>query len=237
MADWQNQTGVRPATWADIDVGLRQYMLRVYSYMAGGLGLTGIIAFVAAQSGFYQAIIGTPLVWLVMLAPLVPVLLLSFRVQTMSLGGAQAAFWIYAGLVGLSLGWIFLAYTGISIASTFFVTAAMFLGMSLYGYTTGRDLTGMGSFLFMGLIGLIVASLVNVFLHSSGLQFVISLIGVVVFTGLTAYDTQRIKEVYYSGDEAMVAGKKSVMGALALYLDFLNLFLIMLRFMGQQRNS
>jgi FtsH-binding integral membrane protein len=236
MANWQNQPTARPAQWADIDVGLRQYMLRVYNYMAGGLALTGIIAFVASEMGFYQAIAHTPLAWIVMLAPLVPVMLLSFRVQSMSLGGAQTAFWSYAGLVGLSLGWIFLVYTGVSIATTFFVTAAMFLSMSLYGYTTGRDLTGMGSFLFMGLIGIVIASLVNMFLASPGLQFAISIIGVIVFTGLTAWDTQRIKEVYFAGDDGAVAGKKAIMGALALYLDFLNLFLMMLRFMGQQRN-
>jgi FtsH-binding integral membrane protein len=211
-------------------------MLRVYNYMGAGLALTGIVAYVAAASGFYQAIYRTPLMWLVMLAPLGMVFFLSFRIQKMSLGTAQLSFWAYAGLVGLSLGGIFLVYTGVSIASTFLITATMFLATSLYGYTTSRDLTGLGSFMFMGLIGIIIAGLVNMFLHSTGLQFAISAIGVIVFTGLTAYDTQSIKEMYFAGDDEVIAGKKAIMGALRLYLDFLNLFLMMLQFMGQRRD-
>jgi FtsH-binding integral membrane protein len=164
------------------------------------------------------------------------VFFLSFRIQQMSLTAAQTTFWIYAGTVGLSLAGIFLVYTGVSIASTFFITAAMFLGTSLYGYTTGRDLSGVGSFMFMGLIGIIIAGLVNIFLASAALQFAISVIGVVVFTGLTAWDTQRIKEMYTEHDDGTITGKKAIMGALALYLDFLNLFLFMLQFMGQRRN-
>jgi FtsH-binding integral membrane protein len=164
------------------------------------------------------------------------VLFLSFRIGKMSLGAAQATFWVYAALVGLSLGFIFLVYTGASIAETFFIAAAMFLAMSLYGYTTKRDLTQFAAFLFMGLIGIIVASLVNIFLASSMLQFVISAVGVLVFVGLTAYDTQNIKEMYWEGDTAVMAGKKSVMGALRLYLDFLNLFLMLLQFMGVRRS-
>ena len=234
--DWQNRATVRPGAWAEVDTGLRQYMLRVYNYMGAGLALTGVVAYVAAASGFYQAIYRTPLMWLVILAPLGMVFFLSFRIQKMSLGTAQLSFWTYAGLVGLSLGGIFLVYTGLSIASTFLLTATMFLGTSLYGYTTGRDLSGMGSFMFMGLIGIIIASLVNMFLHSTGLQFAISVIGVIVFTGLTAWDTQRIKEMYFAGDDDVIAGKKAIMGALALYLDFLNLFLFMLQFMGQRRD-
>lgn len=234
--DWQNRATARPAQWAEVDVGLRQYMLRVYNYMAGGLALTGIVAYLAAASGFYAAIYRTPLFWVIMLAPLALVFLLSFRIQNMRLGSAQLTFWAYAGLVGLSLAGIFLVYTGLSIASTFFVTAAMFLAMSLYGYTTKRDLTGVGSFLFMGLIGIVIASLVNMFLASPALQFAISVIGVVVFTGLTAWDTQSIKEMYFAGDDTAVMGKKAIMGALRLYLDFLNLFLMMLRFMGQSRD-
>ncbi len=234
--DWQNRTTARPAQWAEVDVGLRQYMLRVYNYMAGGLALTGIVAYVAAESGFYAAISNTPLSLIVMLAPLALVLLLSFRIQTMSLGSAHLAFWAFAGSFGLSLAGIFLLYTGLSIASTFFITAAMFLAMSLYGYTTNRDLTGVGSFLFMGLIGIVIASLVNAFLGSPALQFAISVIGVVVFTGLTAWDTQRIKEIYFAGDDTAVMGKKAIMGALRLYLDFLNLFLMMLQFVGQRRD-
>jgi FtsH-binding integral membrane protein len=176
------------------------------------------------------------LFWVLLIAPLGLVLLLGFRIQSMSLGAAQATFWAYAGLVGISLGGIFLVYTGTSIAETFFITAAMFLGMSLYGYTTGRDLTQFGSFLFMGLIGIVVAGLVNIFLASPALQFAISLVGVIVFTGLTAWDTQRIKEMYFAGDDTVVAGKKAIMGALALYLDFLNLFMMLLQFMGQRRD-
>jgi uncharacterized protein len=234
--DWQNRATARPAAWADIDTGLRQYMLRVYNYMGAGLALTGIVAYAAAASGVYASIARTPLIYVVIFAPLALVFLLSYRIQKMSLASAQATFWIYAGLVGLSLAYIFLVYTGVSIASTFFITGAMFLGTSLYGYTTGRDLAGMGSFMFMGLIGVMIAMVVNIFLASPALQFAISVIGVIVFTGLTAWDTQRIKEMYVSGDDAVIAGKKAIMGALALYLDFLNLFLFMLQFMGQRRN-
>jgi len=234
--DWQNRATARPGAWADVDTGLRQYMLRVYNYMGAGLALTGIVAYVAAASGFYASIAHTALIYVVFLAPLGVVFLLAWRIQSMSLGAAQMTFWGYAALVGLSLGGIFLMYTGLSIASTFFITAAMFLGTSLYGYTTGRDLSGMGSFMFMGLIGIVVAALVNMFLHSPGLQFAISVIGVIVFTGLTAWDTQRIKEMYSANDDGTIAGKKAIMGALALYLDFLNLFLFMLQFMGQRRD-
>ena len=219
-----------------IDTGLRQYMLRVYNYMAGALALTGVVAYLASASGIYVSLAHTPLIWVIILAPLGLVLFLQFRIAKMSLGAAQATFWIYAGLVGLSLGFIFLAYTGTSIAATFFITAATFLAMSVWGYTTKRDLSGMGSFLFMGLIGIILASLVNLFLASSALQFAISAIGVLVFTGLTAWDTQQIKEMYWEGDGTIVAGKKAIMGALRLYLDFLNLFLMLLQFVGVRRD-
>jgi hypothetical protein len=230
---WTARTAVPQV---DIDVGLRQYMLRVYNYMAGGLALTGIVAYFAAQSGIYAQLQHTMLFWVVLFAPLALVLFISFRINQMSLGAAQATYWIYAGLVGLSIAGIFLIYTNGSIATTFFICAAMFAGMSLWGYTTKRDLTGMGSFLFMGLIGVIIASLVNMFLHSPVLQFAISIIGVIVFTGLTAWDTQQIKEMYWAGDGSVVAGKKAVMGALRLYLDFLNLFLMLLQFAGVRRN-
>jgi FtsH-binding integral membrane protein len=210
-------------------------MLRVYNYMGMGLAFTGVIAWFAAASGLYESIVQTPLFWVVVLAPLALVMLLGFRIQKMNLAAAQITFWAYAGLVGLSLAGIFLLYTGASIAETFFIGAGMFLGMSLYGYTTGRDLTRFGAFLFMGLIGIVVASLVNLFLASSGLQFAISVVGVIVFTGLTAWDTQRIREIYVSGDDEMIAGKKAIIGALALYLDFLNLFLMLLQFTGRRR--
>jgi len=204
--------------------------------MGAALVLTGLVAYGAAASGIYLTIARSPLIWVVMLAPLALVFLLSFRIQSMSLGAAQLTFWAYSALMGLSLGYIFLAYTGASIVSTFFITAAMFLAMSLYGYTTGRDLSGMGAFLFMGLIGIIIASVVNLFILSSMMSFVISVIGVLIFTGLTAYDTQRIKESYFANDDGTVAGKKAIMGALQLYLDFLNLFIMLLRLFGQSRN-
>lgn len=200
-----------PATMsrAEIDVGLRQFMVSVYNYMALGLALTGVVAYASAETGLYVSLVKTPLLfWGVALAPLALVFLLSFRIEKMSLGGAQAAFWAYAAMVGLSLAGLFLVYTGMSIARTFFITAAMFLAMSLYGYTTGTDLTRVGSFMLMSLIGIILASLVNLFLASSVVQLAISVIGVIVFVGLTAYDTQRIKEIYLESDNSAVAGKK-----------------------------
>ena len=229
--------GVPPSVSAQTEAGLRAHMQRVYSYMAGGLALTGLVAYAAAVSGFYQAIAGTALIWIVMLAPLGFVLALSFGIQRMSAGTAMLLFWIYATVMGLSLGGIFLVYTGTSIARVFFITAATFGAMSLYGYTTNADLSRMGSFLLMGLIGLVIASLVNIFIGSSALQFAISIIGVIVFVGLTAYDTQRIKEMYLESDSAEIAGKKAVLGALALYLDFINLFMMLLQLFGQRRNN
>jgi FtsH-binding integral membrane protein len=218
-----------------IDVGLRQYMLRVYNYMTGGLALTGVIAYVVGTSpAFFQAIYGTPAAWIVMLSPLAIVFAYSFFIQRMSAGLAQVLFWAFAALMGLSLSYIFVAYTGASIARVFFITAGTFAGMSLYGYTTKRDLTGFGNFLFMGLLGLVIAMLVNIFLASSALDFAISVIGVLVFTGLTAYDTQRIKSDYSELDEAGVGTKKAVMGALSLYLDFINMFLMLLRLFGNR---
>ena len=222
---------------AEIDAGLRQFLLSVYNHMASGLALTGLVAYGAAETGLYTSLVKMPLLfWGVVLAPLALVLLLSFRIAKMSLGAAQAAFWAYAGLVGLSLSGIFLIYTGTSIARTFFITAATFLAMSLYGYTTRTDLSRFGSFLLMGLIGIIIAGLVNMFLASSALQLAISVIGVAVFVGLTAYDTQRIKEIYLESDSPVIAGKKAIMGALALYLDFLNLFVLLLQLTGDRRN-
>lgn len=218
-----------------IDVGLRQYMLGIYNYMAGGLALTGIVAYFAASAGLYQAIFGTPLFWIVLLAPLGLVMFLSFRIEKMSLGAAQLSFWVYAALVGLSLAGIFLVYTGASIARVFFITAGTFGAMSFYGYTTKRDLTQFGSFLFMGLIGIVIAGLVNLFVGSTALQLTISAIGVIVFVGLTAWDTQRIKAIYLQGDSTIVAGKKAIMGALSLYLDFLNLFLMLMQLLGDRR--
>ena len=223
------------AAAAGIDVGLREYMLRVYNYMAIGLAITGLVAFSAAQSiDLMQAIHGTGLRWVVMLAPLGFVLFISARIHAMKASTAQTVFWVYSALMGLSLSYIFLAYTGASIARVFFITAGTFAGMSLYGYTTKRDLSGFRSFLFMGLIGIIIASIVNIFLNSSALHFTISVIGVLVFVGLTAYDTQSIKSMYSELDGSEVAGKKAIMGALRLYLDFINLFIMLLSLFGNR---
>lgn len=220
-----------------LDAGLRAYMQHVYAFMAGGLALTGVVAYAAAASGFYQSIAGTPLIWITMLAPLGFVFALSFGIERMGAATAALLFWIYAAVMGLSLGGIFLVYTGTSIARVFFITAATYGAMSLYGYTTRTDLARFGAFLFMGLIGIVIASLVNIFLASSGLQFAISIIGVIVFVGLTAYDTQRIKGMYLESDPGEIAEKKAVLGALALYLDFINLFMLLLQLFGQRRES
>ncbi len=190
---------------AVIDEGLRSYMLRVYNYMASGLALTGVVAYIVANTPFlFNAIFGTPLMWVVMLAPLGMVLFLGAKIRTMSVGAAQTSFWVFAVLMGMSLATIFVVYTGTSIARVFFITASVFGAMSLYGYTTKRDLTGWRSFLFMGLIGIIIASIVNIFLASSALMFAISVIGVLVFVGLTAYDTQNIKNMYAQSDSSAV---------------------------------
>ncbi|ARO26003.1 hypothetical protein GGE45_002811 [Rhizobium aethiopicum] len=242
MADLRNYQS-RVQTGEMIDQGLRAYMLKVYNLMALGLAITGVAAYLgfnfAVQDGqltqFGALLFQSPLRWVVILAPLAVVFFLSFRIHQMSVSAAQTTFWIYAALVGLSLSSIFLVYTGQSVVQTFFVTAASFGALSLYGYTAKRDLSAMGSFLIMGLFGLIIASLVNIFLASSALQFAISVIGVLIFAGLTAYDTQRIKELYFEADDVAVAGRKAIMGALTLYLDFLNLFMFLLQFMGNRR--
>lgn len=220
-----------------VDVGLRSYMLSVYNYMGLGLAITGLVAFLVASSpAIYGPIFGSPLKWVVMLAPLGFVFYLGARINQMSVSAAQITFWAFAAIMGISLASIFLVFTGESVARVFFITAGTFGATSLYGYTTKRDLSGFGSFLFMGLIGIIIASVVNIFLGSSALQFAISVIGVLVFTGLTAWDTQRIKEVYYEGDASDVMAKKSIMGALSLYLNFINLFVMMLQLFGNQRS-
>jgi hypothetical protein len=229
---------VRPAVGAqaDIDVGLRDYMLRIYNYMASGLALTGIVAYVFASSGLYLSLAHTPLIWLVMLAPLGLVMWLSYGINQMNASTAQALFWLFAAVMGLSMASIFLRFTGASIARVFFITSGTFAAMSLYGYTTQRDLAQWGSFLMMGLIGIIIAMVVNIFLASSALQFAISVIGVLVFTGLTAWDTQQIKEMYVVSDDGQVTGKKAIMGALRLYLDFINLFMMLLQLLGARRD-
>jgi uncharacterized protein len=241
------RTGAR--TDVAVDEGLRAYMLRVYNYMAAGVFLTGVVAYMTSQAAittgptgtkalteFGQLIYVSPLKWVIMLAPLAFVFFLSFRIYKMSVPAAQIAFWAFAGVMGLSLSSIFLVYTGQSITQVFFVTAAAFGSLSLYGYTTKRNLSGWGTFLFMGLIGVVIASLVNLFLQSGALQFAISVIGVLVFAGLTAYDTQRIKDGYYEvmGD-ATAMTKGAIMGALNLYLDFINLFVMLLQLFGSRR--
>lgn len=238
----------------DIDAGLRAYMLRVYNYMAIGLGITGVVAFgfflmattqdqgaavAVLKNGqmlteFGRLLFVSPLKWVVMLAPLGLVFLLSARIDKMSVSSAQMTFWLFAALMGASLSSIFLVYTHGSIARVFFITSASFGALSLWGYTTKKDISGWGSFLFMGLIGVIIASVVNIFLQSSALQFAVSVIGVLVFAGLTAYDTQKIKEMYYALDDSEVIGRKAIMGALRLYLDFINLFILLLSLFGNR---
>jgi uncharacterized protein len=219
-----------------IDEGLRSYLLQVYNYMGLGLAITGVVAFlVAATPALYEPIFTTPLKWVVMLAPLGFVFFLSAKIHTMSVSAAQITFWAFAAVMGLSMASIFLVFTGASIARVFFITAAMFGAMSVYGYTTKRDLSGWGSFLFMGLIGIIIAMLVNIFLQSAALHFAVSVTGVLVFTGLTAYDTQRIKEMYYELDASDVATRKAIMGALSLYLNFINMFVLLLNLFGTAR--
>ena len=224
-------------------------MLKVYNYMATGVLLTGIVALISFNisvvtdaSGaivsfteFGNTLFFSGFKWLVMLAPLGIVFYMSFGINKMSASKAQTVFWIFAALMGLSLSWILLVYTGKSVARVFFITSATFGAMSLYGYTTKRDLTKLGSFLMMGLIGIIIASLVNIFMKSSMMYFVISILGVLIFVGLTAYDTQKIKNMYLVSDSGEVVGKKAVMGALTLYLDFINLFIMLLRLFGQRR--
>lgn len=250
MADFDNRVspfGSARAQSGVVDQGLRSHMLQVYNYMAIGLLITAAtsigmfrLTFVDTGAGLQptalgQTLFGSPLMWVIVFAPVILVFVLSFNIQKMSVGAAQATFWVYSALMGVSLTTIFVVYTSQSIAQVFFIAAATFGAMSLYGYTTKRDLTGIGSFLFMGLIGIVIASLVNIFLRSSGLGFAISIIGVLIFTGLTAYDTQKIKEMYYAGDDGTVAGRKAIMGALTLYLDFINLFLMLLRLFGDRR--
>lgn len=218
-----------------IDEGLRAFMLKVYNYMCLGLGVTGAVAlFTASSETLMQALFGTPLAWVVMLSPLAFILVLSFGINRLSTGATQALFWAFAAVMGLSMSTIFVVYTGASIARVFFITAAAFAGLSLYGYTTKRNLSGFGAFMVMGLIGLLIAMVVNLFLASSALQFAISVIGVLIFAGLTAWDTQKLKLMYVASDGTAVAEKKAIFGALALYLDFINLFYFLLHLLGNR---
>jgi FtsH-binding integral membrane protein len=252
MSDYDRNVAARgfgAATTAAIDAGLRAYMIRIYNYMAAGVALTGVTAWltynaavvtdvngkITGLTSFGQAIFSGPLTIVLFLGTLGIVFFLSFRIDKLQSSTAMALFMLYAGLLGLMLSSVFLSYTGASITRTFFISAASFGALSLYGYTTQRDLSPIGSFLIMGLFGLMIAMLVNIFLKSSGLDFAISAIGVLIFAGLTAWDTQKIKEMYDANDDGTVSGRKAVMGALTLYLDFINLFLFMLRFLGDRR--
>tara|TARA_R110000787_G_scaffold10415_9_gene35394 strand:+ start:5630 stop:6364 length:735 start_codon:yes stop_codon:yes gene_type:complete len=220
---------------ASIDMGLRKYMLGVYNYMTAGVAITGLTAYlISTQPALMQTLFGTGLSWVVMLAPLAFVMVLSFGINRLSASATQLLFWAFAAVMGVSLSTIFVVYTDTSIARVFFITSGAFAALSLYGYTTKRDLTGFGSFLIMGLFGIILASIVNLFLESSALQFMISVLGVLIFAGLTAYDTQRIKSMYYEGDGHEATTKKSVMGALSLYLDFINMFMMLLYLFGNR---
>lgn len=252
MSDFDRNVAARgfgAARAAEIDAGLRAYMIRVYNYMAAGVALTGVVAWltfnaavvtdaagrITGLTSFGQTIFSGPLTIVLFLGTLGIVFFLSFRIDKLQASTALMLFLGYAALLGLMLSSVFLAYTGASITRTFFISAASFGALSLYGYTTQRDLSPIGSFLIMGLFGLILAMIVNIFLKSSGLDFAISAIGVLIFAGLTAWDTQKIKEMYDANDDGTISGRKTVMGALTLYLDFINLFLFLLRFLGDRR--
>ncbi len=222
---------------AAVDAGLRSYMLSVYNYMASGVLLTGIVAMLFSRWDGAEALLfgPGPMKWVIMLAPLAFVMVLSFGIHKLSTAAAQALYWVYAAVMGLSMASIFFVFTGTSIAQTFFATAAAFLGLSLYGYTTKRDLTGMGTFLIMGVIGILVAMLLNAFIFQSGaLAMAISVLGVLIFAGLTAYDTQKIKSMYFYVQGTDFVGKSVVMGALTLYLDFVNMFTFLLNLLGSR---
>ena len=242
MANWNDPNmaasgfpGSASAMDQAVDAGLRSYMLSVYNYMGSGVLLTGIVAMLAYNSGFTLSLVGSPLMWVVALAPLAFVMVLSFGINKLSTTAAQMLFWAYAAVMGLSMSTIFLAFTQTSIATTFFATAAAFLGLSLYGYTTKRDLSGFGTFLIMGVVGLLVAMLLNAFLFESGaMGLAISAIGVLLFAGLTAYDTQKIKSMYFYVRGTDFVGKSVVMGALTLYLDFVNMFTFLLNLLGSR---
>ena len=240
--DYERDVKARSSA-GEIDLGLKAYMNKVYSFMAVGLALTGVIAHLTStmafdfrtntMTAFGNAIYGSPLAFIIMLAPLGFIIALNMGIAKMKESTVQVLFWAFAAVMGLSLSSIFIQYTGESVARVFFISAGAFGALSLYGYTTKKDLSGWGSFLFIGLIGILIASIVNIFVASSALQFGISVIGVLVFAGLTAYDTQRIKAMYF--DNSGQEGKKAIMGALTLYLDFINLFIMLIQLFGQRR--
>lgn len=232
---WQSPYGARTVDRAAYDAGLRSYMLRIFAYMAGGLAVTGLVALAVASSpALIAAIFGTPLKWVAMLAPIAMVFLFAGMIHRMSAATAQLVFWAYAALMGVSMASIFLVFTGQSIAKVFFISASVFLAAALYGYTTKKDLTSMGSFLFMGVIGIMIAGLVNIFLASSMMSMIISMVAVVLFTGLTAFDAQRLKEEYAEGYGHEGVTKMALLGALSLYLNFINIFTSLLNLMGDR---
>jgi len=234
---YDNRTVQRSGQVAAFEEGLRGFMQRVFVYMALGLGVTGIAAFFAATTPAIQAVLYAPgMIWVTILAPLAVVFFLSFRINSMSFSAAQTTFWFYAALMGLSITPVLMMYQVESVARIFFITASVFGTMALYGYTTKKDLTSLGSFMFMGLIGVVIASLVNLFLQSSMMTLVTSALSVIIFTGLTAYDVQKLKDIYYEADTPEATGKMAVMGALNLYLDFINLFMALLRLFGTRRD-
>ena len=247
--DFNQRSFTKTVDQAAIDEGLRAYMLKVYNYMTIGLMLTGFIAYFFGKASIVTndmgqiigvtqigaLLFGSPLKWVIMLAPLGFIFFLGARLQKMSLSAAQMTFWAFAAVMGMSMSYIFIVYTGVSIVRVFLITCSTFAAMSIYGYTTKRDLTKFGSFLIMGLIGIILASIVNIFMKSSAMHFIISCIGVLVFVGLTAYDTQKIKSTYYAVAGSSFAGKAAIMGALTLYLDLINLFVMLMQLFGQRR--
>lgn len=234
MSRFDDQPIFRSSTISAIDEGLRTFMLRVYNYMALGIGLTGVVAYLIASNPQLLASL-KPFALLFMLAPFGVVMFLGIRMHKMEAATAQMLFWVYAGLMGVSLSFMLAHFTNESIARVFFITASVFGSMSLYGYTTKKDLTSMGSFLIMGLWGVIIASVVNMFMGSSAMQLLISVLSVIIFTGLTAYDTQKIKEIYMDSDDTEIASKKAVFGALTLYLDFINIFVSLLHIFGDRK--
>jgi uncharacterized protein len=229
------RSGVAGIDRVGFDAGLRAHMQRVFSYMGGGLAITGIVAFIVANTALAGLIFGTPLKWVAMFAPLAFIIYMNVKMQSISAARAQTLFWVFCGLMGLSMGSIFLVFTTESIARAFFITGATFGTMALWGYTTKRDLSGMGAFMLMGLIGLLIASVVNIFMMSSMLQWVVSVAGVAIFTGLTAFDTQRIKQNYAESWGSEANDKMAVFGALSLYLNFINAFQFLLSLTGGNR--
>ena len=229
-------SGIASMDRVTLDAGLRSHMQRVFNYMAGGLALTGAVAFIVANTSLAEIVLGSPLRWLVMLAPLGFVMYMNVRMQSISASSLKTLFWCFCATMGLSMSAIFLVFTGDSVARAFFITAATFSAMSLWGYTTKRDLTDFGAFLLMGVLGLMIASVVNIFLHSSGLQWMLSIVGVAVFTGLTAFDVQRIKQTYAASFVSETNDKMAVFGAMSLYLNFINAFQFLLQLTGSRRN-